>query len=107
MTTSRPTYHLEHHMRHKYFQAGFLFIISLFMIWVMFGCSGSDQSQKAQMPPATPTATEIVQQQLITLRLENDSLRQQLQMLGEENRKLNGRVSELSVLTDSLKMKIA
>jgi TolA-binding protein len=103
------SYHMELPMSSKSFPKfapAFAAVVILFAS-IVAGCSGSDQSQKDQpsAAPHPPTATELMQQEAASLRMENDSLRQGAGKLSADNRALLSRIAAMQTAVDSLKAK--
>lgn len=69
-----------------------------------YGCGSSDDTQK---PPAAPTATDIMQKQMMDLRTQNDSLAAALQKSQQDYRAATAHSAELETELTELKEKPA
>ncbi len=66
------------------------------------GCRSSDETT-TNTPPSQPSATELMQKQLSSLRTTNDSLRSKISALEQNNRAATARVAELETQISELK----
>jgi len=84
---------------------GVLLATAALIVWLT-GCAGSKEQEKEISPPP-PSATELMQNELLTLRTSNDSLRKENSQLGIDKRTLAAHVAELESENNELKSKIA
>ena len=78
------------------------FIIVLFGL-LLIGCSASEETAKESTPPPQPSASEMMQKEISTLKTENASLKQQLTKIEQDNRAATARVAELETQLTELK----
>jgi TolA-binding protein len=86
--------------------AGVLLATAGLLLWLT-GCSGSKEQEKEISLPPPPSATELMQNELLTLRTSNDSLRKDNSQLEIEKRTLAAHVAELESENNDLKSRIA
>lgn len=70
---------------------------------LLWGCGGS---KEAQQPPPGQSATELLQKQLSELRRENESLKQQVDKLQQDNRIATARAAECETQLAELRDKV-
>jgi len=84
---------------------------AIIMLFLLGSCHGSDESSKEQAetpsPALQPSATEVMQKEMATLRTTNDSLSRVLAALQQENRTLAAHAADLESQLNQLKDKIA
>jgi TolA-binding protein len=85
---------------------GVLLTAAIVSLWLT-GCSGSKEQEKELSSPPPPSATELMQNELLTLRTSNDSLRKDNSRLEFEKRMLVAHVAELESENNELKSKVA
>ncbi|HUN67125.1 MAG TPA: tetratricopeptide repeat protein [Bacteroidota bacterium] len=85
---------------------GALLPAALVGLWLT-GCSGSKEQEKETSLPPAPSATELMQNELLTLRTSNDSLRRENSRLEMDKQTLTIHITELESVNVDLRAKMA
>jgi TolA-binding protein len=83
-----------------------LFAVCTVIGCFLAGCRGSEETPKAVIPPP-PSATELLQKELQTLRAKNDSLARAMDLCTKANSASNARISDLLTQVSALQEKEA
>ena len=79
------------------------------LVWglMMAGCASSEETaQEKTSPPPSPSATEMMQKEMVNLRTENANLRQQISKLEQDNRTLTAHSAELETQLAEIKERL-